>query len=169
MKSYGPDTDFRYMCTVTLTLEVWPWIKVMTQYSVMDNNCAKILSRSNLAVKSYGPETDFGYVCTDSVILTLVQGHCTPMGHWQQLCEILSRSNLAERSYGLDTDIWYVCTATLTLEIWPWVKVMTHPFGHGQQLCEILFRSDKWEQSYGPDPMWTDERIDRQTDRVISK
>ena len=33
MTSYGPNTDFRYVCTVTLTLEIWPW--------VMDNNCVK--------------------------------------------------------------------------------------------------------------------------------
>ena len=49
--------------------------------------------------------------------MTLGQGHGTPLGHGQQLCEILYRSNLALRSYGLDTDFGYVCTMTLTLEI----------------------------------------------------
>ena len=29
------------MCTVTLTLEVIPWVKVMTLPWVMDNNCVK--------------------------------------------------------------------------------------------------------------------------------
>ena len=34
VRSYGPDTDFGYACTVTLTLEMThPW--------VMDNNCVK--------------------------------------------------------------------------------------------------------------------------------
>ena len=42
------------------------------------------------------------------------QGHDTPLGYGQQLCEILSRSNLAVRSYGLDTDFRYVNTVTLT-------------------------------------------------------
>ena len=60
--------------------------------------------------------------------MTLGQGHDPPLGHGQQLCEILSRSNLAVRSYSQDTDFQYVCTVTLTLEIWPWVKVMTHPW-----------------------------------------
>ena len=49
--------------------------------------------------------------------MTLAQGHDTPLGHGQQLCEILSRSNTAMRSYGLVTDFQYVCTVTLTLEI----------------------------------------------------
>ena len=49
--------------------------------------------------------------------MTLGQGHGTPFGQGQQLCEILSRSNLAVRSYGQDMDSDYVCTVTLTLEI----------------------------------------------------
>ena len=61
--------------------------------------------------------------------MTLCQDHdtVTPLSNGQQLCEILPRLNLAVRSYGPDTDFWYVCTVTLTLEVWPWVKVMTHP------------------------------------------
>ena len=39
VRSYGPDTDSGYVCTVTLTLEIWPLIKVMTHPWVMDNNC----------------------------------------------------------------------------------------------------------------------------------
>ena len=65
--------------------------------------------------------------------MTLDQEYDTSLGYGQQLCEILSRSNMAVRSYGpdTDTDFGYVCTVTLvtlTLEIWPWVKVMTHPW-----------------------------------------
>ena len=48
-----------------------------------------------------------------------------PLGHGQ-LCEILSRSNMTARSSCQDTDFGYLCTATLTLELWPLVKVMTH-------------------------------------------
>ena len=36
-----PGHEFGYVCTVTLTLEVWPWLKVMTYPWVMDNNCVK--------------------------------------------------------------------------------------------------------------------------------
>ena len=60
--------------------------------------------------------------------MTLGQGHDTPLGNGHQLCEIFSRSNVAVRSYGPDTDFGYVFIVTLTLEIWPWGKVMTHPW-----------------------------------------
>ena len=59
------------------------------------------------------------------------------------MCEILSRSNLVVRSYGPDMDLRYVCTVTLTLEIWPWVKVMTHPWVMDNNCVE-----------YYPDPTW---------------
>ena len=82
----------------------------------MNNKC-EILSRSNLAVRSNDPDTDFGYVCTVTLTfgdMSLGQGHDTPLGHGEQLCEI-SRSNMAVRSCGQDTDFGYVCTVTLTL------------------------------------------------------
>ena len=61
-----------------------------------------------------------------------------------QLCDILSRSNLAVRSYGQDTDLGYVCTVTLTKEIWPWVKIMTHPWVMDNNCVK-----------YYPDPTWS--------------
>ena len=83
--------------------------------------------------------------------MTLGQGHDTPLGHGQQLCEILSRSNLAMRSYGPDTDFGYVCTVTLTSEIWPWVKVMTHPSVIDNN-CVKYYPDPTWQWgSYGPD------------------
>ena len=39
VRSYGPDPDFGYVGTVTL--EIWPWVKVMTHPLVMDNKCVK--------------------------------------------------------------------------------------------------------------------------------
>ena len=39
VRSYGPDTDFRYVCTVTLTLKIWSWVKIMTRLLVTGNNC----------------------------------------------------------------------------------------------------------------------------------
>ena len=42
VRSYGSDTDFQYVCTVTFTLETWPWINVMKHPWVMDNNCVKL-------------------------------------------------------------------------------------------------------------------------------
>ena len=77
--------------------------------------------------------------------MTLGQGHDTSLGHGQQLCEILSRSNMAVRSYGPVTDFWYMCTVTLTSEIWPWVKVMTHPWAMDNNCVKYY--------EY-PDPTW---------------
>ena len=42
-RSYGPDTVFRYMSTVTLTSDISPWIMVMIHYWVMVNNCVKYI------------------------------------------------------------------------------------------------------------------------------
>ena len=158
-----------------------------------------------MAVRSYNPDTNFWYVCTMTLAFEVWLGHDSPLGHGQQLCEILSRSNLELRSNVLGM----LCTVTLTLEIWPWVKVVTHPWvmdnncvkyypdttwqwevmawtrilgmcalchlglgdmtlgqghetplGHGQQLIDTLTRSDKGVWSYGSD---TD--VNRQTDR----
>ena len=69
--------------------------------------------------------------------------HDPPLSHGQQLCEILSRSNMAVKSYGPDMDFVYKCTVTLALEIWPWVKVMTHPWVMGNNRVK-----------YYPDPNW---------------
>ena len=106
----------------------------------------EILSRSNMAVKSYGPNTHIllcVHVDLDLGGMTFGQGHDTPLGHGQQLCEILSRSNMAVRSYGPDMEFGHVCTVTLTLEVWPWVKVMTH-----------LWVMDKNCVKYYQDPTW---------------
>ena len=81
-------------------------------------------------------ELDFGD-------MTLGQGHDTPLGHGQQLCEILSRSKMAVKNYDSDTDFGYVCTVTLTLKIRPWVKVMTHPWVMDSNCVK-----------YYPDPTW---------------
>ena len=84
-----------------------------------------ILSRSNLAEELWPGHGFAVYVHCDLDLgdMTLGRGHVTPFGHGQQLCVILSRSNLAARSYGPDTDFGYVYTVTLTLKIWPLVKV----------------------------------------------
>ena len=67
--SYGPDTDFGHVCTVNLTLEIWPWVKVMTHPWGYVQQLCEVLSRFNMAVRRYGPDMDFGHVC--AVTLTL--------------------------------------------------------------------------------------------------
>ena len=129
VRSYGPDTDFGYVCTVTLNLAIWPWVKVMTHPWVMANNCVKY------------PDPTWQWVV---MARKWILGMCAlwpwpwrydlwsrswhTLSHGQEMCKILSRSNMAVRSYGMDIDFWYVCTVTLNLAIWPLVKVMTHPW-----------------------------------------
>ena len=38
-----PWHGFRYVCTMTLTFQVWPWVKVRTHPWIMNNNCVKYL------------------------------------------------------------------------------------------------------------------------------
>ena len=152
VKSYGPDMDFVYKCTVTLALEMWPWVKVMTLSWVMDNNWVKYYK---------DPTWQWGVMARKWIL-----GMCA-LWPWPWRYDLGSKSrhisvmdNNCEKYYLDPTWQWrvmarthifcYVCTLTLTLEVWPWVKVMT-PLGHGQQLCEILSRSNMAMRSYGPD------------------
>ena len=47
--------------------------------------------------------------------MNLVQGHDTPLGHGQQLCEILSRSDKGARSYDPDKENGQTLTFTQSL------------------------------------------------------
>ena len=192
MRSYGPDTDFGYVCTDTLTLEIWPWVKIITHPWAMDNKCVKyyqdpswqwrVMTRKqilgmcalwpwpwrydlgskswhtlwswttnvwNIKIQPGSEELRSGhrflvYVHCDLDLGDMGQGHDTPLGHGQQLCEMISRSNLAVRSYGLEMDFGYVCTVTLTLEIWPWIKVMTHPSVMDNKCVKYLNPTWQW-------------------------
>ena len=62
-KTYGPDTNFGHICNVTLTLETWPRVMVMTHTLVLDSKLCGILSRYYLAGRGYDPDTDFGFMC----------------------------------------------------------------------------------------------------------
>ena len=75
---------------------------------------------------------------------TLGQGHDTPLGHGQQLCEILSRYKFAVGRNGPDTDFWGRVHCDL--------DIRDRTFGRGRQyVCEILSRFNIAEMSYGPD------------------
>ena len=108
-----------------------------------------------MVVRSYSLDMVLG-MCVqcdfDFGDMTLGQGCDTPLGHGQCVSEILSRSNSVVRSHGPDTHFGYMCTVTLTLEIWPSVKIMTDTLlCHGHQLYEMLSRSNMAVRSYGPD------------------
>ena len=143
VRTYCPDTDFWYACTVTSALEIRPWVKIMTHPWVMNNNCVNnhpdqtwkwgVMVRIRIFCVCAEWVCDLDLGCK-----TLGQGHDTPLGHGQQLCEILSISEMAVRSYGPDTDIGYACTLTLTFKVLPCVKVMTHPLSRTTIVWNII-------------------------------
>ena len=111
VRSYNPDTDFQYMCTVTLTLVIRSRVNIMTHPWVMDNNC----------VKYYPDQTWQWGVMARTVISSMFALWPWPWKYdlgpssWHTIfswttivCEILSRSNLAVRINGPDTDFQYV-------------------------------------------------------------
>ena len=59
MKCLGQDTDFPYVCIVTLIMKIWPWVNVMTRLWIMDNCVYPNPTNSN----EYGPEKYHSYVC----------------------------------------------------------------------------------------------------------
>ena len=69
--------------------------------------------------------------------------YCHVSRSWYH-CMIGSRSNMAVRCYGQDTDFQYVCTVTLTLEIWPWVNVMTHPWVMNNNCVKYPYPTWQW-------------------------
>ena len=126
------------VCTVTSTLE----IKLSTHLWVVGKNCVKVLSISVKGLRSYAPYKVDGqtgwflytpnFVCWrgglyNNLWKDMTWDIDTYSGHGQHVCEILSRSNIAVKSYGPETDFWYVTSVNSTLEIWPWLKVMTNP------------------------------------------
>ena len=87
----GPGTEFGYVCTVTLTFEIWPLVKVMTPLGHGQQLCN--VSRYNMTMKSYGLDTDCWYMSALCLRdMTLSQGHDKPLCSGQQFCKI-SRSN----------------------------------------------------------------------------
>ena len=89
----------------------------------------------------------------DLGVMTLGQGHDTPLGHGQQLCEILSRSKHGNEELWPGHGFWVCVHCDLDLGDMTLGQGHDTPLGHGQQLCEILSRSDKGVRSYGPDTM----------------
>ena len=119
------------VCTVTLTFEIWPLVKIMTHPWVMEHYYVKYHSDPTWQWGAMARTQILGYVCTVTLTLEIwpwVKVMHTSLGNRKHLCKILSRSNLAVRSYGPVIDFGYVWIVTLNLEIWPWVKITTHPW-----------------------------------------
>ena len=71
VKSYGPDTDFEYVCNMTLTFGDITFGQGHDTPLDYGQQLREILSRSNMAVRSYGPDRDFGCMCTLTLTLEI--------------------------------------------------------------------------------------------------
>ena len=95
VRNYVPETDFGYMCTMTLTLGQGH----DTPLGHGQQWC-EISFRSNMAVRSYGPDTKFRNMCTITLSLEIWPWAKAMTHPWNM--DNNSRSNMAVRSYGLD-------------------------------------------------------------------
>ena len=168
VKSNGPDTDFGYVCTVILTLEILHPVKIMTDPWVMDNNCMK-----------YYPDT-----CTTRLwgvmARTQILGICT-LWPWPSRYDLGSRSWHTLGSWTII--VWNIQIQLGSEELRPghrfWVCVhcdldlgdMTlgqgHDItlGHGQQFCEIIKMGQVGTKLWPVHNVnrWTDKKMDGQT------
>ena len=117
VRSYGQDTVIG-MCALC----TWPCRHDLGSRSLHTLGLWTIIVWNIIQIQHGNEELWPGHifwVCVhcdlDIIDMTFGQGHDTPLGHGQQLCEILSRSNMAMRNYGQDTYFGYVCTVTSTL------------------------------------------------------
>ena len=82
VRSYCPDTDFGYVCTVTLILKILPWVKVKVDSWVTDSNSVKY--PDPIWSKELWPGSRF-WVCVhcdlDLGDMSLVLGHDTPLDY----------------------------------------------------------------------------------------
>ena len=104
VRSYGPDTVFRYMSTVTLTSDISPWIMVMTHYWVMVNNCVKYYS---------DPKWQRGIMAQTRILAMCVQWPW----HWRYDLGLRSWHTLGAWSISV-RDIIQIQLGSE--EIWPW-------------------------------------------------
>ena len=98
-----PRHGFGYVCTLTMTSEIWPWIKVVTHTWVMDNNF----------MKYQDPTWQWGVIA-----LTRILGMCA-LWPWPQRYDLGSRLWHILRS--LTISVWNVIQIQLgSKEFWPW-------------------------------------------------
>ena len=134
------------MCTLTLNLEIWSWVKVKTHPWVMDNNFVK-----------YYPDPTWQW---GVMARTRISSICA-LWPWPRRYDPRSRSwhtlgswtiivwNIIQIERGIE-ELWPihgfpVCVhCDLDLEIWPWVKVMTHPWVMDNN-CVKYYSDPTWQ------------------------
>ena len=141
---------FGYVCTATLTSEIWPWVKVMTHPWVMDNNCVKYYPNLTWQWGVMALTRILGNVCT--VTLT------SEIWPWVRVMTHLSVIDSKCVKYYPDlTWQWgehgFPVYVHRDLDLRDMILGQDYdtPLVRGQQLCKILSRSNLAVRSYGPD------------------
>ena len=115
-----PDTDFQYVCTVTLTSEIWPWVKIMTHPWDMDNNCVK-----------YYPDPTWQW---GVMVRTRISSMCA-LWPWPLRYDLGSRSWHTLGSWA--TIVWnYIQMGQGSTKLWPGHKVNRRTDGRTDRQSE---------------------------------
>ena len=123
MRSYGSDRGFGYVCTVTLTLQICHWDKVMTHPWVMDNKCLKYYQVPTWQWGVMVQTQIFGTLWPWPWRYDLRSRSWHTLGSWATIVWNIIQIKLGiEELYWLVHGFWYVCTVILTQEICPWVR-----------------------------------------------
>ena len=117
VRSYGPDMDFGYVCTVSLTLDM-TFIQGHDTSLGHGQQLCGILSKSNMSV-CFNCDLDL----RERWPWTKAMTHLWVMEN--NFVKHTDQHGSKELCPG--HGFWYVCTVTLTLEIWHCVKVITYP------------------------------------------
>ena len=83
--------------------------------------------------------------------MTLGQGHDTPLGHKQSLCEVRTSNVSPLKRYGPDTNFAIFSVSDLDLARMTLVQGHDTPLGHKQTLCEVRTSNVSPLKRYGPD------------------
>ena len=153
MNSYGLDTDFRCVCTVTFTSKIWPRVKVMTHPLVMDNNFVK-----------YYPDLTWKWgVMARTRFLSICELWPWPwrnglgsrswhtLGSWTTIVWNIIQIQHNSEELWPGHGIWVCVHCDLDLQCMTLSQGHDIPLGHGQQFCKILSRSNMAVRSYGSD------------------
>ena len=143
VRSYDPDTDLCYVCTVTLTLEipVWHWIKIMTHPWII---WEQIIVWKIVQIQHGSKELWSGHRILLCVHCYLYLGDRTmsqTLGSWTMVVwniQILHGSK----------ELWpghefWLFSVNLMYKTWHWVKVIAH-----------LWVMDNNSLKYYLDPTW---------------
>ena len=120
------------ICTVTLTLEIWPCVKFMTYLWVIDNNCVTYYPAPTRQWRVITRTRILGMCAMWPWHLRYVQPRSWhTLGSWTTNAGMsnIQIQDCCEKLWpGHGFWVCVHCDLDLTLEIWPWVKLMTHPW-----------------------------------------